>query len=84
MDVRITGDVLTIFDADEHVATHQIARQRAVYVTDTDHVPVNMADTRGLWTSEYFLREASRIGPATKEVIARVSDCLCAGGLVYK
>ena len=43
-----------------------------MYVTDTDHVPVNMADTRGLWTSEYFLREASRIGPATKEVIAEL------------
>lgn len=72
VDVRITGDVLTVFDAGEHVATHQVARQRGVYVTDADHVPANMADTRGLWTSEYFLREASRIGPATKEVIAEL------------
>lgn len=28
-----------------------------------------MADTTGLWTSEYFYREAAKIGPATRTVI---------------
>ena len=28
-----------------------------------------MDTTRGLWTSEYFYREASKVGPATRKVI---------------
>ncbi|QVI99095.1 hypothetical protein KFR76_02825 [Corynebacterium diphtheriae] len=31
-----------------------------------------MADTTGLWTSEYFYREAAKIGPATRKVIVEL------------
>ena len=47
VDVRITGDSLAVFDAGQRVDTHQLARARGVYVTDTDHIPANMGDTRG-------------------------------------
>ena len=40
-----------------------------IYVTDVEHIPANMADTTGLWTSEYFYRQAATIGSATRKVI---------------
>lgn len=33
-----------------------------------------MANTHGLWTCEYFLREAARVGPHTRRVIAELMD----------
>ena len=69
VDVRITGNELAVFDAGQRVATHRLAQARGVYVTDMDHIPAAMADTTGLWTSEYFYREAAKIGPATRTVI---------------
>ena len=36
---------------------------------DHDHIPTDIGQTRGLWTREYFLREAAKIGPATGQVI---------------
>ncbi|STD85185.1 transposase [Corynebacterium striatum] len=33
-----------------------------------------MDTTRGLWTSEYFYREASKVGPATRKVIEELSQ----------
>ena len=69
VDVRITGNEVTVFDAGQRVATHRLAQARGIYVTDVDHIPANMADTTGLWTSEYFYREAAKIGPATRTVI---------------
>lgn len=84
MDVRITGDSLAVFDAGQRVATHQLARARGVYVTDTDHIPANMGDTRGLWTSEYFLREAAKIGPATRQVIAELIEAKAIPAQAYQ
>ena len=69
VDVRITGQVLTVFDAGQTVATHRVSHTRGAYVTDCDHIPSGMDTTRGLWTSEYFYREASKVGPATRKVI---------------
>ena len=69
VDVRITGQVLTVFDGGRAVTTHTLAHTRGAYVTDADHIPANMDHTQGLWTSDYFLREAQKIGPATRTVI---------------
>ncbi|MCG7295249.1 IS21 family transposase, partial [Corynebacterium sp. ACRPY] len=69
VDVRITGQVLTVFDGGRAVTTHTLAHTRGAYVTDADHIPANMDHTQGLWTSDYFLREAQKIGPATRAVI---------------
>ena len=84
VDVRITGDSLAVFDAGQRVATHQLARARGVYVTDTDHIPANIGDTRGLWTSEYFLREAAKIGPATRQVIAELIEAKAIPAQAYQ
>ena len=69
VDVRITGQVLTVFDQGTTVATHQVSHKRGAYVTDYEHIPSGMDSTRGLWTSDYFYREASKTGPATRKVI---------------
>ena len=69
VDVRITGQVLTVFDGGRAVATHMLSHTRGAYVTDADHIPASMDNTQGLWTSDYFLREAQKIGPATRAVI---------------
>lgn len=69
VDVRITGETLCVFDSGERVACHQVAQARGVYVTNSDHIPTDIGQTRGLWTKEYFLREAAKIGPATGQVI---------------
>ena len=74
VDVRITGNTLTVFDAGERQAVHTLAHQRGSFVTDTDHIPPQMANTHGLWTCEYFLREAARVGPHTRRVIAELMD----------
>ena len=55
-----------------------------MYVTDTDHIPANISDTRGLWTSEYFLREASKIGPATRQVIAELIEAKAIPAQAYQ
>ncbi|WP_370876387.1 Mu transposase domain-containing protein, partial [Corynebacterium striatum] len=36
VDVRITGQVLTVFDAGQTVATHRVSHTRGAYVTDCD------------------------------------------------
>ena len=69
VDVRITGQVLTVFDQGTTVATHRVSQKRGAYVTDYEHIPSGMDSTRGLWTSDYFYREASKTGPATLSVI---------------
>ena len=69
VDVRITGQVLTVFDQGTTVATHQVSHKRGAYVTDYEHIPSGMDSTRGLWTSDYFYREASKTGPAIRKVI---------------
>ncbi|OFT86462.1 IS21 family transposase [Corynebacterium sp. HMSC29G08] len=69
VDVRITGQVLTVFDQGTTVATHRVSHKRGAYVTDYEHIPSGMDSTRGLWTSDYFYREAQKIGPATRKVI---------------
>lgn len=69
VDVRITGQGLTVFDQGQAVATHRVSHKRGAYVTDYEHIPSGVDSTRGLWTSDYFYREASKIGPATRKVI---------------
>lgn len=75
VDVRITGQVLTVFDQGTTVATHRVSHKRGAYVTDYEHIPSGMDSTRGLWTSDYFYREARKVGPVTRKVIGR-RECL--------
>ena len=74
VDVRITGQLLTLFDR-ATVSTHRVSHKRGAYVTGYEHIPSGMDSNRGLWTSDYLYREASKVGPVTRKVIGR-SECL--------
>lgn len=70
VDVRIRGDQLEIFTGGATVATHTVSAQRGAYVTDVAHCPPGMEDPNNLWSSQYFLTQASRVGPHTRKAIA--------------
>lgn len=70
VDVRIRGDQLEVFAAGATIATHTVVTQRGAYVTDVVHCPPGMEDPNNLWSSEYFLIQASRVGPHTRTAIA--------------
>lgn len=69
VDVRIHGDQLEVFAGDATVATHTVSTQRGAYVTDVAHCPPGMEDPNNLWSSQYFLSQASRVGPHTRKAI---------------
>lgn len=70
VDVRIRGDQLEVFAAGATIATHTVGTQRGAYVTDVVHCPPGMENPNNLWSSEYFLTQASRVGPHTRTAIA--------------
>lgn len=70
VDVRIRGEQLEVFAANTTIATHTVGTQRGAYVTDVAHCPPGMEDPNNLWSSEYFLTQASRVGPNTRKAIA--------------
>lgn len=74
VDVKITGDRLTILCDREVIATHTVTGRKHVFVTDPDHVPAQHQQSADLWSRAYFLRQAHKIGPATVTVITSVLD----------
>ena len=73
VDVRITGNGVTVFDVGQRVATPRACPSPGEHVTDAGHIPAYMADTTGLWTSEYFYRDAAKLGPAICRIIDNFS-----------
>lgn len=69
VDVRIQGDVLTVFVDRVQQAQHQLGYRRGGYVTNADHQPAGMDDLVGLWTGDYFVHQAERIGVFTRQAI---------------
>lgn len=69
VDVRIRGQVLDVFAKGNLEATHQVSIQRGAYVTTVEHCPPGMEHASNLWTPHYFITQASRIGPNTKQAI---------------
>lgn len=74
VDVRIVGDHVSVMTGGEIIAEHARGVRRYSYVTNPDHAPVGYQDTSLLWTRAYFLRQASKIGPATVQAITRLLD----------
>lgn len=72
--VRIRGNTLDVFANNELVATHKVSQQRGAYVTDLAHCPPGMANATHLWTPQYFLNQAGRVGPFTQAVIGNLLD----------
>lgn len=69
LDVRICGEQLDVLNKGHIIATHRVATQRGAYVTDIAHCPPGMEDPNSLWSSAYFLTQASRVGPCTHAAI---------------
>ena len=69
VDVRIRGQILDIFAAGHVQASHQVSHQRGAYVTNIEHCPPGMAHATNLWTPQYFITQASRVGPNTRQAI---------------
>ena len=66
--------ILTIPLLDTPRAT-PVSHKRGAYVTGYEHIPSGMDSNRGLWSSDYLYREASKVGPVTPKVIGR-RECL--------
>ncbi|NEK06071.1 IS21 family transposase, partial [Rhizobium leguminosarum] len=58
VDVKITGDRLTVMCDGDIIATHTVSPRQHVYVTDPDHVPDQHQQSSDLWSRAYFLRQA--------------------------
>ncbi|HLS01977.1 MAG TPA: IS21 family transposase [Beutenbergiaceae bacterium] len=74
VQVRIIGEQLDVITDGEIVATHRRGTQRGQYVTNPEHAPAYLEDTHDLWTRGYFLRQASKAGPATTAALTRLLD----------
>ena len=72
VDIRIIGNQVDVLAAGEVIATHQRGQHRNGYVTDTEHAPTYLAETTGLWTRAYFLRQAAKVGPSTGTALERL------------
>ncbi|SER61940.1 transposase [Corynebacterium cystitidis] len=70
VDVRIRGQELAVMVDGEVVACHQVQHKRGVYSTDADrHGPPGLEIPGNLWTKDYFLAQARRVGPNTRNAI---------------
>lgn len=74
VEVRIIGDQIDVIAGGEVIASHERGIRKNGYVTDTAHAPAYLAETTGLWTRAYFLRQATKVGPGTVRAIERLLD----------
>ncbi|WP_235027272.1 Mu transposase domain-containing protein [Dietzia psychralcaliphila] len=74
VDVKITGEKLTIMCEGEVIASHTISGRRHGYITDPEHVPAQHLQSADLWSRPYFVRQAHKIGPNTVAAITEVLD----------
>lgn len=74
VDVRIIGTTIEVLADGQIIAAHQQGRHRNGYVTDPEHAPPHYESVTGLWTRGYFLRQASKVGPATVAALTRLLD----------
>lgn len=74
VDVKITGQALTVMCGGEVIASHTVSGRRHSFVTDPDHVPAQHLQSADLWSRAYFVRQAHKIGPNTVAAITEVLD----------
>ena len=72
VDARITGERVDVLAQGEIIATHHLGQKRGEYVTNPEHAPAYLAETTGLWTRAYFLRQVAKVGPGCVAVLERV------------
>lgn len=74
--VVYTSDTVEIYHEHRRIAVHRRNYGKHSYSTLPEHMPANhraIYEQKG-WDADYFLREASRTGPATCQAIARVLE----------
>lgn len=74
--VVYTTDTVEIYHEHKRIALHTRDRRKHGYSTLKDHMPENhktIYQQKG-WDGDYFLRQAAKIGPHTREAIARILD----------
>lgn len=74
--VVYTTDTVEIYHERRRIALHTRDRRKHGYTTLKDHMPENhkaIHQQKG-WDADYFLRQAARIGPHTKEAIAGILE----------
>ena len=74
VEVRIIGSQLDVLADRQVIASHQVGTTRNAYVTDPAHAPAFAADSEGLWTRGYFVRQAAKVGPATVTALEHLLD----------
>jgi transposase len=73
IDVRLTAATLEALYKGRRVAAHPRSRKKGGYTTDPAHMP--SAHRKHLeWSPSRLLRWASRVGPATAELVRRILE----------
>ena len=73
--VRATGEEIAVFFDHEMVADHaRRTGSKGQYSTNPDHAPVAHKDIDSLWSRQWFIRQASHVGPMTRQVIDAMID----------
>lgn len=74
LKVIYTADVVEIYDGLRRVALHKRSYRKNGYTTNTEHRPPNhqkIIEQRS-WDGDYFLKQATLLGPSVRELIARL------------
>ena len=73
VDIYQVGATLEIYHDNLHVCRHQIGAPNFGYTTAAAHMPPNHAFVKG-WSKEWFIAQASQVGPATAEAAAQIMN----------
>ena len=73
VDVYQIGPIIEIYHDNIHVCRHQAGSPNFGYTTTTEHMPPSHAFVKG-WSKEWFIAQASEIGPATAEAASQIMN----------
>jgi hypothetical protein len=71
VDVYLTGGLVELYHAGQHVARHKKQPPNYGYSTMDDHMPPNHRFVKG-WSPDYFIGKGSLIGPHITEVFRQI------------
>lgn len=74
LKIIYTSDIVEVYDGLRRVALHKRSYRKNGYTTNIEHRPPNhqkIIEQRS-WDGDYFLKQASLLGPSVRELIARL------------